>query len=95
MCQSYQDGTRTKQVQKEADAQSGKLREAIDKSNRNVAKMWGVIEKLRETIEEQSVTIRTVQEVHTDLKNGNGDLVVECKAAADEVAERIQSGDIH
>ena len=83
-------------MQKEADAQSGKLQGAIDKSNRNVAKMWGVIEKLRERIEEQSVTIRTVQEVHKVASARIQTLeasLAECMAAAAVMAERIPSGD--
>ena len=41
-----------------------------------------------------SVEIQTLEASLYDLKNGNADLVAECRAAAKEVAERIPTGDI-
>ena len=80
----------------------------IESNNAMILKQGGVIKKLWEVNKDQSATIETVQEVHkvdfakiqtlkaslSDLKNANGDLVAECKAAAAEVAEHIPSGDI-
>ena len=89
------------------DTTTSILEEDIESNKAEILTHAGIFRELRKAIEEQSATIRTVQYVHkedsarihtveaslSDLKNGNGDLVAECKAAAAAVAERIQIGD--